>query len=47
MPPNKFDDRWYLIVAIAIPVLLVVIVVVLFQLLAHLPSNTFVLHRLP
>ncbi len=34
MPPNKFDDRWYLIVAIAIPILLVVIVVVLFQLLA-------------
>ncbi len=33
-PPNKCDDRWYLIVAIAIPILLVVIVVVLFQLLA-------------
>ena len=34
MPPNKLGERWYLIVAIAIPILLVVIVVVLFQLLA-------------
>ncbi len=33
-PPDKVDERWYLIAAIAIPIRLVVIVVVLFQLLA-------------
>ncbi len=33
-PPDKFDERWYLIGAIVVAILVVVIVVALFQLLA-------------
>ncbi len=30
-PPDKFDDRWYLIGAILLAILVVVVVVALFQ----------------